>query len=57
MAFKYQVSLVLRPKDILLITLNHVDALKSSTEDSDNVWKQVEHVCEKLVEVGKTLEE
>ncbi|BFZ24996.1 hypothetical protein BsWGS_28035 [Bradybaena similaris] len=55
MAFKYQVSLALRPKDILLITLNHVDALRSSTVDSDNVWKQVEHVCEKLIETYSLL--
>ncbi|CAG5135943.1 unnamed protein product [Candidula unifasciata] len=55
MAFKYQVSLALRPKDILLITFNHVDALRSSTEEGDNVRKQVEHVYDKLTETYASL--
>ncbi|XP_064629355.1 protein OSCP1-like [Lineus longissimus] len=48
MAFKYQVSLSLQPKDILLVTLNHMDAIHSFVEDNpptkqlvDNVYRLV----------------
>lgn len=44
MAFKYQVSLVLRPRDILLVTLNHMDAIKQFVADSPSITTQVDNV-------------
>ena len=47
MAFKYQISLCLRPKDILLVTLNHMDAIRTFVEGGslqdqvDNVYKLI----------------
>ncbi|GFS17505.1 protein OSCP1 [Elysia marginata] len=55
MAFKYQVSLALRPKDILLITLNHMDTMRSYVEDSSGVRSQVEHVYRMLSETYASL--
>lgn len=44
MAFKHQVSLCQRPQDILLITLNHMDAMHEFVKDNEFVLKQVENV-------------
>ncbi|KAI0208252.1 Protein OSCP1 [Lamellibrachia satsuma] len=44
MAFKHQVSLALRPRDILLITLNHMDAIKQFVVDSPGITTQVDNV-------------
>ncbi|XP_013416760.1 protein OSCP1-like [Lingula anatina] len=44
MAFKYQVSLCLRPRDILMITLNHMDAIAAFVQDAPNAKSQVEYV-------------
>ena len=51
MAFKYQVSLCLRPKDILLITLNHMDAMRKYVQSQTAVRQQVENVYRMLIEV------
>ncbi|KAH3826465.1 hypothetical protein DPMN_128371, partial [Dreissena polymorpha] len=50
MAFKYQVSLSLTPKDILLITLNHMDAIRKFVEGQDTILQQVDHVYRLLLE-------
>ncbi len=52
MAFKYQVSLCLKPSEILLITLNHMDAMRSYVEDSPNIRSQVEYVFKLLLQVN-----
>ena len=53
MAFKYQVSLALCPKDILLITLNHMDAIRNFVKGQSNIEQQVDHVYRLLLEVGR----
>lgn len=50
MAFKYQVSLALCPKDILLITLNHMDAIRKFVDGQSSILQQVEHVYRLLLE-------
>ena len=52
MAFKYQVSLALCPKDILLITLNHMDAIRNFVKGQANIEQQVDHVYQLLIKVG-----
>ena len=52
MAFKYQVSLALSPKDILLITLNHMDAIRKFIDGQPPIMDQVEHVYQLLLEVS-----
>lgn len=55
MAFKYQVSLCLRPKDILLITLNHMDAMRKYVEGLTGVKQQVDNVYRMLIETYVSL--
>ncbi|XP_046574652.1 protein OSCP1-like [Haliotis rubra] len=50
MAFKYQISLCLRPKEILLITFNHMDAVRSYIDGDSNARQQVDHVYRMLIE-------
>ncbi|XP_041351278.1 protein OSCP1-like [Gigantopelta aegis] len=50
MAFKYQVSLALRPNDILLITFNHMDAIRSYVESSATIRQQVDNVYSLLIQ-------
>ncbi|WAR08115.1 OSCP1-like protein, partial [Mya arenaria] len=50
MAFKYQVSLSLTPRDILLITLNHMDAIRKFVDGQDAILQQVEYVYKLLLE-------
>ncbi|XP_020894152.1 protein OSCP1 [Exaiptasia diaphana] len=50
MAFKYQVSLCLRPSDVLLVTYNHMDAIRSFVSDNANISAQVENVYKHLYE-------
>lgn len=52
MAFKYQVSLCLRPKEIILITLNHMDAIRAFVEGQPNIKQQVDHVYRLLIQVN-----
>ena len=51
MAFKYQVSLSLRPKDIMLVTLNHMDSIRKFTEGSKSLGQQVENVFNLMIKV------
>ncbi|XP_074653497.1 protein OSCP1-like [Tubulanus polymorphus] len=50
MAFKYQVSLCLQPKEILLVTLNHMDSIRAFVNDSHNIRQQVENVYRLLIQ-------
>ena len=52
MAFKYQVSLCLRPNDVLLVTLNHMDMIRDFVEGSASIKQQVEHVYRLIAQVG-----
>ncbi|XP_060062175.1 protein OSCP1-like isoform X2 [Erinaceus europaeus] len=52
MAFKYQVLLCPRPKDVLLITFNHLDAIKGFIQDSPAILHQVDEAFRQLVEVS-----
>lgn len=52
MAFKYQVLLCPRPKDVLLVTFNHLDAIKGFVQDSPTVIHQVDETFRQLSEVS-----
>ncbi|XP_048824845.1 protein OSCP1 isoform X4 [Lagopus muta] len=51
MAFKYQVLLCPRPKDILLVTFNHLDAIKDFICDAPGILNQVDETFRQLIEV------
>ena len=55
MAFKYQVSMCLKPRDIILVTLNHLDAMRVFVGDSADIRQQLDHVYRLLMEVGQIL--
>ena len=46
-----QVSLCLRPSDVLLVTYNHMDAIRSFASDNPAISNQVENVYKLLYEV------
>uniref|UniRef100_A0A8C9F0P8 Organic solute carrier partner 1 n=1 Tax=Pavo cristatus TaxID=9049 RepID=A0A8C9F0P8_PAVCR len=50
MAFKYQVLLCPRPKDILLVTFNHLDAIKDFICDAPGILNQVDETFRQLIE-------
>ncbi|XP_051892326.1 protein OSCP1 isoform X2 [Pristis pectinata] len=50
MAFKYQVLLCPRPKDLLLVTFNHMDAVKEFVRDSPSILNQVDETFRQLIE-------
>lgn len=51
MAFKYQVLLCPRPKDILLVSFNHMDAIKDFVKDTPSILSQVDETFQQLIEV------
>ncbi|XP_010721654.1 protein OSCP1 isoform X2 [Meleagris gallopavo] len=51
MAFKYQVLLCPRPKDILLVTFNHLDAIKDFICDAPGILNQVDETFRQLIEM------
>ncbi|XP_068125160.1 protein OSCP1 isoform X2 [Hyperolius riggenbachi] len=55
MAFKYQVLLCPRPKDILLVTFNHMDAIKDFIRDSPSILNQVDETFRQLIELYNCL--
>ncbi|XP_074625197.1 protein OSCP1-like [Acropora palmata] len=55
MAFKYQVSLCLRPSDVLLVTYNHMDAIRGFACDNPVISNQVENVYKLLYETYANL--
>lgn len=52
MAFKYQVLLCPRPKDVLLVTFNHLDSIKGFIQDSPTVIHQVDETFRQLTDVS-----
>lgn len=50
MAFKYQVLLCPRPKDILLVSFNHMDAIKDFLKDTPSILSQVDETYQQLIE-------
>ncbi|XP_022104427.1 protein OSCP1-like [Acanthaster planci] len=55
MALKYQISLCLRPSDILLVTFNHLDAIRNFVEDSVPICNQVETVIKMVIKTYSSL--
>ncbi|XP_006886515.1 PREDICTED: protein OSCP1 isoform X1 [Elephantulus edwardii] len=55
MAFKYQVLLCPRPKDVLLVTFNHLDAIKEFIQDSPTILNQVDETFRLLIDVYGSL--
>ncbi|CAG6014717.1 unnamed protein product [Menidia menidia] len=51
MAFKYQVLLCPRPKDILLVSFNHMDAIKDFVKDTPSILGQVDETYQQLIEM------
>ncbi|NXA50175.1 OSCP1 protein, partial [Nothocercus julius] len=51
MAFKYQVLLCPRPKDILLVTFNHLDAIRDFVRDAPSILNQVDETFRQLIEM------
>ena len=52
MAFKYQISLCARPNDILLVTLNHMDAIRDFVDSFGPIKEQVDNAYRLLLEVS-----
>uniref|UniRef100_A0A8C7VGP5 Organic solute carrier partner 1 n=1 Tax=Oncorhynchus mykiss TaxID=8022 RepID=A0A8C7VGP5_ONCMY len=52
MAFKYQVLLCPRAKDILLVSFNHMDAIKDFVKDTPSVLSQVDETYRQLIELS-----
>ncbi|XP_073338902.1 protein OSCP1a [Pagrus major] len=57
MAFKYQVFLCPRPKDLLLISYNHIDTIREFVKDTPVVLNQVDETHRKIIEVYSSLSE
>ncbi|XP_047461419.1 protein OSCP1a [Mugil cephalus] len=57
MAFKHQVFLCPRPKDLLLISYNHIDTIKEFVKDTPVVVNQVNETHRKIIEVYSSLSE
>lgn len=55
MAVKYQVSLCMRPYDLLLITFNHMDAILSHVRENSPTRANVDFVVKLLVQTFSTL--
>ncbi|KAM9838867.1 protein OSCP1a [Aulostomus maculatus] len=57
MAFKYQVFLCPRPRDLLLISYNHIDTIREFVKDTPAVANQVDETHRKMIEVYSPLTE
>ncbi|KAM4725017.1 protein OSCP1a isoform 2-T2 [Anableps anableps] len=57
MAFKYQVLLCPRPRDLLLISYNHIDTIREFIRDTPVVLNQVDEAHRKIIEVYSRLSE
>ncbi|CAH2221905.1 Hypothetical predicted protein [Pelobates cultripes] len=55
MAFKYQVLLCPRPKDILLVTFNHMDAIKEFIRESPSILNQVDETFRQLIDTYNSI--
>uniref|UniRef100_UPI0037E87DC5 protein OSCP1a n=1 Tax=Semicossyphus pulcher TaxID=241346 RepID=UPI0037E87DC5 len=57
MAIKYQVFLCPRPKDLLLISYNHIDAIRELVKETPVALNQVDETHRKIIEVYSSLSE
>ncbi|XP_056153829.1 protein OSCP1a [Lampris incognitus] len=57
MAFKYQLFLCPRPRDLLLITYNHIDTIREFIKDTPTALNQVDETHRKVIEVYTPLSE
>ncbi|XP_060916314.1 protein OSCP1a [Labrus mixtus] len=57
MAVKYQVFLCPRPRDLLLISYNHIDTIRELVKETPVALNQVEEAHRKIVEVYSSLSE
>ncbi|CAL8299088.1 unnamed protein product [Lota lota] len=55
MVFKRQLVLCPRPRDLLLISYNHLDSIRKFVEDTPNVLNQVDETHRRIQEVYTTL--
>ncbi|XP_006777349.1 PREDICTED: protein OSCP1 isoform X1 [Myotis davidii] len=51
MALKYQVLLCPRPKDVLLVTFNHLDTIRGLIQDNPALLRLVDETLRQLIEV------
>ena len=51
MAFKRQLVLCPRPRDLLLVSYNHLDSVRKMVEDTPNVLNQVDETQRRVIEV------
>ncbi|XP_077447191.1 protein OSCP1a [Stigmatopora argus] len=57
MAFKYQVFHCPRPKDLLLISYNHIDSIRQYVKDTPAILNKVDETHRKVIEVYSSLTE
>ncbi|XP_029023825.1 protein OSCP1a isoform X4 [Betta splendens] len=57
MAVKHQVLLCPRPKDLLLVSYNHIDAVRDFVRDSPAVLNQVDQAHRRIIEVYSSMSE
>ena len=55
MAVKYQVSLCLRPDEILLVTFNHLDTIRNLIKDSPKISEQLQQLYNYFNKVGLSI--
>lgn len=55
MAFKYQVLLCPRPKDVLLVSFNHMDAVRDFVKDTPPILNRVDETYQQLIEVCRAV--
>lgn len=53
MALKYQVLLCPRPKDVLLVTFNHLDTIKGLIQDNPALLHLVDETLRQLIDVRR----
>ncbi|XP_065141180.1 protein OSCP1a [Paramisgurnus dabryanus] len=51
MAFKYQIILCPHPRDLLLVTFNHMDSIKDLVRKSPNLVNQINEAQRQIIEV------
>lgn len=57
MGVKYQISLVSKPKEMLLVTLNHLDSIQPLVSHSSSSTQLVENCYKRLFKVSGILME
>ncbi|XP_061737509.1 protein OSCP1a isoform X2 [Nerophis ophidion] len=55
MAFKYQVLLCPRPKDLLLITYNHMDAIRGFVKGTPVLLNKLDQTHRRIIEIYSTM--